>query len=156
MIEVNIPGRGDFKLEHLVLDVNGTLCTDGRLLDGVAPRLAALKNRLTPHLLTADTYGRQDQIDRLLDLKAVRLRPGDEARQKADYVRGLGAAQVMALGQGANDAEMLKAAALGVAVLGDEGLAIEALLQADLLMPSICAALELLEAPTRLVATLRR
>lgn len=35
MIEINIPGRAAYQLEHLVCDVNGTLALDGVLLDGV-------------------------------------------------------------------------------------------------------------------------
>ena len=59
----------------------------------------------------------------MLGLKAIRMQPGDEAQQKAAYVQRLGAETVMAIGQGANDAEMLRAAAIGVAILSDEGLA---------------------------------
>ena len=77
MIELDIPGRGNFKLEHLVLDVNGTIAKDGRLLDKVAKPLVALKDRLTLHLLTADTYGKQDNLDLMLGMKAVRIQPGD-------------------------------------------------------------------------------
>ena len=156
MIELTIPGRGILQLEHLVCDVSGTLAKDGHLLDKVARLVAALKDRLTVHLLTADTYGRQAAIDLQLGLRAVRLQPGGEAEQKADYVRTLGAEHVIAIGQGANDAAMLKTAAIGIAVLGDEGLAVEALVNADLVAASIYDALNLLEFPTRLVATLRR
>jgi soluble P-type ATPase len=156
MIELNVPGRGSLKLEHLVLDVNGTLARDGHLLDNVARPLAALTDRLSLHLLTADTYGRQASIDLILGTHAVRLQPGDEAGQKGDYVRALGAESVVAIGQGANDAGMLKAAGLGIAVLSDEGLAVEALVNADIVMPDIHGALALLEFPTRIVATLRR
>ena len=70
-------------------------------------------------------------------------------------MRGLGAETVIAVGQGANDAGMLKAAAIGIAVLSEEGLAASALLAADLVLPTIHDALNLLEFPTRLVATLR-
>ena len=156
MIQLEIPGRGTLRINHLVLDVNGTIAKDGRLLDKVAKPLAALRDRVTIHLLTADTYGRQDNIDLMLGLKAIRIQPGDEARQKAEYVQRLGAGSVLAIGQGANDAEMLAAAGIGVAVLGDEGLAITALHSADLLMATIYDALSLLEYPTRLIATLRR
>ena len=76
--------------------------------------------------------------------------------QKADFVRQLGAEHVVAIGQGANDAGMLKAAGLGIAVLGEEGLAIEALTSAHVLARDIYEALNLLEFPARLVATLRR
>lgn len=156
MIELDIPGRGKFKLEHLVLDVNGTIAKDGRLLDKVAKPLAALKDRLAVHLLTADTYGKQENIDLMLGMKALRVNPGNEAGQKGDYVRMLGAESVVAVGQGANDAEMLKAAAIGIAVLGDEGLAREAALNCDVMVHSIYEAINLLEFPTRLVATLRK
>lgn len=156
MIELNIPGRGTLQLEHLVCDVNGTLARDGRLLDKLARPLTALRDRLALHLLTADTYGRQAAIDQMLGTQAVRLQPGDEAGQKAAYVRALGAEKVVAIGQGANDAGMLKAAAIGIAVLSEEGLAVEALVNADVVMADIFAALNLLEFPTRLVATLRR
>ena len=156
MIELNIPGRGEIQLEHLVLDVNGTLAVDGQLMEGMSRLLKGLSDRLTIHLLTADTHGRQQVIDQQLGLKAVRLQPGNEAGQKAAYVCQLGAAQVVAVGQGANDAGMLAAAALGICLFSLEGTAIETLLQADLVVQSIYAALELLENPLRIVATLRK
>ncbi len=156
MIELDIPGRGQYQITDVVFDVNGTLAKDGRLLDRIAKLLAALREQAMVHLLTANTYLRQDNIDLQLGLQSVRLTPGDEARQKAEFVRRLGAEHVIAIGQGANDADMLKAAAIGIAVLGDEGLALEAALGADVVAASIYQAFDLLQFPTRLVATLRR
>jgi P-type E1-E2 ATPase len=156
MIELNIPGRGVIQLEHLVSDVNGTLAVDGRLTDGVARSLLSLHDRLTIHLLTADTHGRQATIDDQLGLRAVRIPPGDEARAKAEYVERLGSERVVAVGQGANDAGMLRQAAVGICVLSTEGAAVDALNAADLLAPDILSALALLENPLRLVASLRR
>ncbi len=156
MIELTIPGRGDLKIEHLVMDVNGTLAVDGVLLEGVAKRVGGLRDRLNIHLLTADTHGRQAIIDLLLNLTATRISGGREAEQKAEYVRNLGAAGVVAIGQGANDALMLREAALGICVLSAEGLAIETLTAADLLMPDILSALDLFEKPLRLIASLRK
>ncbi|MGE5221865.1 MAG: HAD family hydrolase [Omnitrophica WOR_2 bacterium] len=156
MIEMNIPGRGTIQLEHLVSDVNGTLAVDGQLLEGVSRSLNLLRDRLEIHLLTADTHGRQEIIDRQLNLHAVRIRPGNEAEQKAEYVRQLGAQHVAAIGQGANDACMLKEAALGICILSQEGTALETFLAADLLLPNIGAALELFEKPLRIVASLRK
>ncbi|MCK4898337.1 MAG: hypothetical protein KAS38_06155, partial [Anaerolineales bacterium] len=118
--------------------------------------LANLRDRLQVHLLTADTFGRQHLIDKQLGLDAVRVQPGEEAAQKAEYVEHLGAAGVVAIGQGANDAAMLKASGLGICVLSKEGAAIETLMAADLLAPDIFSALELLEKPLRIVASLRR
>ena len=155
MIELNIPGREKIQLEHLVCDVNGTLAIDGQLQDGVARQIRELRDRLTIHLLTADTHGKQYIIDGQLNLQAVRVGPGNEAWQKAEYVNKLGADHVVAVGQGANDAAMLKAAALGICVLSKEGVAVETLLSADLFAPDICTALELIEKPLRIVASLR-
>jgi len=155
-VELNIPGRGPLRFEHLVLDVNGTLAVDGQLIDGVPRQLAELRGQLTIHLLTADTFGRQAEIDQVLSLTAVRLRPGGEPQQKADFVTALGAQRVVSIGQGANDAAMLKEAALGICVLSQEGAAMETLLAADLVAPDIFAALELLEKPLRIVASLRK
>ncbi len=156
MIELNIPGRGTYQLEHLVSDVNGTLALDGHLLDGLVRHLSALRDRLKVHLITADTHGRQGIIDNQLNLQAIRLHPGDEAEQKAQYVGNLGADHVVAIGQGANDARMLATAALGICVLSREGVAMETLLAADLVVPDVFAALELLEKPLRIVASLRK
>ncbi len=156
MIELKIPGRGTLQIEHLVSDVNGTLAVDGILLEGLPRVLNSLRDRLNLHLLTADTHGRQERIDFQLGLKATRIRPGDEAQQKAEYVNRLGAERVLAIGQGANDAEMLKAAGLGVCVLSKEGTALATLMAADLVMPDIFSALELIEKPLRIVASLRK
>lgn len=156
MIELNIPGRGNLRLQHLVTDVNGTLAVDGQLLDGLSKRISGLRDRLTIHLMTADTHGRQAVIDQQLNLTAVRTRPGNEAGQKAEYVNSLGAETVVAIGQGANDAGMLKAAALGICVMSKEGAATEALMAADLVVPDIFTALDLLEKPLRIVASLRK
>ena len=156
MLELTIPGRGELRIKHLVTDVNGTLALDGILSDGLAKRIGALCDRLQIHLLTADTHGKQSVIDRQLNLTAVRIAGGNEAEQKADYVRNLGADSVVAIGQGANDAAMLQAASLGICVMSQEGVAVETLLAADLLVPDIFAALDLLDHPLRLIASLRK
>lgn len=156
MIELNIPGRGTLQLEHLVCDVNGTLAVDGQLLDGIPRALASLRDRLSIHLVTADIHGRQANIDRQLGLRAVCITPGDEGVQKANFIRQLGAQNVVAVGQGANDAGMLKEAAIGICVLSTEGTALATMLAADILVKDIFAALDLLENPLRIVSTLRQ
>ena len=156
MIELTIPGRGLLRIQHLVTDVNGTLAVDGVLIDGLTKRINSLRDRLEIHMLTADTHGRQASIDEQLNLKATRVKPGNEAGAKAEFVRQLGAETVVAIGQGANDSEMLKAAALGICVMSLEGLAVETLVSADILVPNIFAAFDLLDKPLRIVASLRK
>lgn len=154
MIEIEIPGRGKFQLQHAVFDVNGTLATDGRLIEDVKPVLDVLRRRLTVHMLTADTHGKQREINRVLGFEATIITEG--AAQKAEFVRGLGAEKVAVIGNGANDAAMFEAAALAIAVLGEEGLAVDALLKADALVRHIHDAIDMLLSPDRIRATLRR
>jgi P-type E1-E2 ATPase len=156
MIELNIPGRGRLQLEHLVCDVNGTLALDGTLPVGMVRTLNALKDRLMIHIISADTLGNLQSVERQLKIHAIRINPQEEAEQKAAYVRELGAEQVAAIGQGANDAQMLKEAAIGICVLSLEGTAIETLMSADLVMPGIFEALELFDKPLRMVSSLRK
>ena len=157
MLEIAVPGWRTLRLDYLVLDVNGTLTGDGELLPGVAERIDPLRSTLDVRMLSADTFGQLDAVAARLGVAGQRLVPGEpEAGQKARLVGRLGPSRVVAIGNGANDAAMLNEAALGIAVLGPEGLAVLALLEADVLVGSITDALDLLLRPTRLVATLRR
>ncbi|HHJ06252.1 MAG TPA: ATPase P, partial [Anaerolineae bacterium] len=70
-------------------------------------------------------------------------------------VAELGPERVVAIGNGANDAAMLRRAALGIAVLGGEGTALSCLTAADVLASDINTALDLQLNPRRLLATLR-
>jgi P-type E1-E2 ATPase len=158
MIALDIPGRGSMRWEHLVLDLNGTLALDGSLIEGVAERTAILALNLRIHLLTADTHGTGQGIAGRLGVPCHQLAalPGESERMsKQRFVEGLGADRVVAIGNGANDAGMLEAASLGIAVLGAEGAAVGALVAADVVAPSVADALDLLLHPQRLLATLR-
>jgi soluble P-type ATPase len=154
MIAITIPGHKQLRLDHAVFDVNGTLAMDGELLPGVELLLDQLGQQVQIHLLTADTHGKQAAIDAQLGLKAQIITRG--AAQKADYVRELGAAKVVAIGNGANDVKMCEIAGLSIAIMGPEGVAGELVRTADVLVRSIDDALELLLHPQRVRATLRR
>lgn len=157
MIELEVPGWRSLRLRHLVLDVNGTLTCDGEPVRGVPARIKRLKPLLDLHLVSADTFGRLDEFASALGVSATRLAAGEDGQvQKAQFVRALGAGQVAAIGNGVNDARMLREAALGIVILGPEGAALEALLAADVVVGSPLVALDLLLNPRRLVATLRR
>ncbi len=155
MVEIVIPSRGALLLEHLVLDLNGTVALDGSLLPSVKESIAQLGQHLAIHLVSADTRGTLGAIAADLAASAHPVEPGDEARQKAALVERLKAERVVAVGNGANDALMLVRAALGIAVLGAEGLALSCAQAADVLVPDIGTALAMLLSPQRLVATLR-
>jgi P-type E1-E2 ATPase len=156
MIEIIIPGANRLQLQHLVLDVNGTIAKDGQLIEGVAELLHELRTKIDLHLVTADTHGRQEAIDRSLQLAAIRIPLQNQAQAKLRCIEQLGAEGVAAIGNGANDAAMLEHAALGILVVGPEGAAVQSLLKARVVVSDIRAALELLLFPKRLIATLRQ
>jgi soluble P-type ATPase len=152
MIRIDIPERGIIELEHAVFDINGTLAVDGMPFPGVKDRLQSLAELLTLHALTAGTHGNLTALEQELGLPLQIIGSGDE---KTRYVQQLGAAQVAAFGNGMNDVGMLRAAALGIAVLSGEGVATSALQAADILALGPVEAIDLLLHPKRLVATLR-
>lgn len=155
MIEVNIPGYRKFQLEHLVLDYNGTIAFDGALIDGVKECLAELSQMLTVHVITADTFGSVKQALEDIDCKLAEIPLDHQDMAKLEYVKTLGREQTVSMGNGVNDRLMLKASALGVAVIQREGAASETLASADVVCTDILSALSLLIQPLRLTATLR-
>ena len=156
MIKFEIPGEGSLVIEHVIFDVNGTLALDGIILPGVKDLLKTLNDQVKIHLLTADTHGKQNEIDQQLGLTAIRVNKGNEAQQKAEYLIHLGRNQSAAIGQGANDSLMLKEAVIGICLLSQEGTSLDTMLAADIIVPDIIAAINLILNPTRLIASLRK
>jgi P-type E1-E2 ATPase len=156
MIELDVPGARRIVVQHLVLDVNGTIACDGALLDGVMERLERLREFVTVTAITADTHGMAAALREEAGLEVLVIARGDEGGQKLDFVRGLGAEAVVAIGNGANDAEMLEASAIGICVIGREGAATAAARAADVVVTNVVDGLDLLLRPRRLIATLRR
>lgn len=156
MIVVAVPGDPPLEIEHVVLDYNGTLACDGMLLSGVRQRMVALAKVAAVHVITADTFGSASAALPGLDLQLTVLPPGPQAVAKGDYVRRCDAERSAAIGNGRNDLEMLRIAALSIAVLGEEGTAAAAVGVARIVARDIRIALDLLLHPQRLVATLRR
>jgi len=154
-MRVAVPGRGTYEIETMVLDMNGTIGVDGELLKGVEERLALLRTKVQVVIITADTHGGAQSLKQRLGLKIIVLEEGDEDSQKLELVRQLGAERSFAIGNGSNDALMLKESAIGVCVIGKEGASTAALLNADIVVKDVRDALDLLLKPRRLVASLR-
>jgi P-type E1-E2 ATPase len=155
VITIDIPGFGELALAHLVLDYNGTLALDGRLLPGVADALRDLAPSLRIHVVTGDTFGLARAELEGLPVEILVIAAEGQVEAKLRYVSGLGANTVVAIGNGRNDRGMLHAASLGIALVQREAAAAETLASADLVCTSILDALDLLRNPRRVVATLR-
>jgi len=151
-IHVEIPGSETLMLKQLVLDFSGTLSCDGVLMPGVAERLKALAKELSITVLTADTFG---TAARQLDGLPVTLHHIETGRDKADFIAGLNRRETAAVGNGRNDVEMIRSAALGIAVIQPEGCAGELIAAARIVCSDILAALDLMLKPLRIKASLR-
>ena len=156
MMKVVIPGYGDFFFRHLVLDYNGTIACDGELIEGIGEMLVTLSAELEIHVVTADTHGSAASKLEGLPSKFHRIDNKDQEEKKKQYISDLGCETVIAVGNGKNDTAMLREAALGVAVMQEEGCCASALLAADMVCRDIRSALNLLIKPTRLIAGLRK
>jgi soluble P-type ATPase len=155
MLAISIPGFRNLQLEYLVLDYNGTLACDGVLIKGVRERLERLAQDLHIHVVTADTFGkaRAELAGISCQLEVLSVSSQDQAKRV--YVQRLGCERVVAIGNGRNDRLMLWASALGITITQQEGAAAGTLTAADVVVPTITDALDLLRNPLRLIATLR-
>lgn len=156
MTEIAIPGYKKVEISDLVLDYNGTLACDGRLLPGVKECLKALAETVRIHVLTADTFGKAaSQFESLPITLSVLPKTDHEDMGKLEYVKRLGCEHTVCIGNGRNDHLMLRESVLGIAVILEEGASVKTLIAADVVFTNITSALESLMNPLRLTATLR-
>ncbi|MDR1487300.1 MAG: ATPase P [Deltaproteobacteria bacterium] len=156
MLQIDVPGQSQaLVLEHLILDYNGTMAVDGVLNQDIRPALNSLAQKLTIHVVTADTFGAAEANLSGLDVKFVKLTNRRQAEAKLDYLIALGAQKSVCIGNGRNDRLMIKTARLGIAVIGPEGACGKSVSNADVVVSDIASALNLLLNPLRLTATLR-
>jgi soluble P-type ATPase len=156
MLPIRIPGKTDYAVEFLVLDMNGTLSTDGRISARVRDKINLLAKRLKVYILTADTRGDARQRLGRANAELVMIDEEDGALQKKRFLDKLGAKKTIAVGNGYNDHLMVAHAALGIAVIGREGAAKETIGSADVIVNEMLDALDLILKPLRHQATLRK
>ena len=156
MLDINIPGCKSLKVEKIVFDLNGTLACDGELIAGVKEGINRLAEEFEIYVLTADTLGNAENLLKDLNIELVIIEGNDGSKFKADFVEKLGRKRVIAVGNGNNDAQMLKNAELGIAVIGPEGTARGALMGAELISREINDVFDLISNPERIRATLRK
>ncbi len=143
-------------IQYIVCDYNGTLAVDGSLKESVAPLFNALSVKgYQIFVITADTHGDAQKNLSGLPCKVEILSSAQHDEEKRDFITKLGSDKCIAFGNGRNDRLMLKEAALGIAVLQEEGLHVETLNAADIVVKDISDGLNLLLNPKRLIATLR-
>ncbi len=151
MYTIDIPGRGELQLSHAVLDFNGTLADGGELLPDLGPLLFRVSSLLSCIILSADSFG---SVHNALQAVPVHVEVVKTGKDKALFIEQM-AGGVVAVGNGWNDYEMFTRADLSIVTAGPEGAAAKALQVADIFVPNIYVALDLLLNPKKIIATLR-
>lgn len=154
MISIQIPGREELSLRHLILDYNGTIAEDGNLIAGIGPRLEELSRFLSISVITADTHGTAARHCAGLPVQVLTFPTTEVGAIKAEQARKLSGG-VVCIGNGFNDMAMSDVCDLSVCVIGREGCCAALLLHTDVVVTSILDALDLLLKTDRLRATLR-
>ncbi|MEW6375211.1 MAG: HAD family hydrolase [Thermodesulfobacteriota bacterium] len=142
-------------IENIVLDLNGTIATDGKIPSGVKEKINVLSGKAKIYILTADTQGTASEEIQTMNVGLVKMPEERSKKGKLEFLKTLNLEGTVAIGNGNNDRLILKEAALGIAVLGDEGLSVSAMKNADIIIKNISDALDLFLRPKRLIATLR-
>ena len=155
MISIVIPGWGNIEIENIVLDLNGTIATDGKIPLDVREKINLLSEKVTIYILTADTQGTAEEEVRGMNADMIKIAEEDSKNRKFEFLKTFDFEKTVAIGNGNNDQLILKEAALGIAVLGEEGMSVLAMKNADIIVKNISDALDLLLKPKRLMATLR-
>jgi len=153
-LEVNVPGQGLLKLETIVLDLNGTLAVHGKVVEGAPERIAKLKEKGYKIILfSGDTRGNAQKLADGLGIEFIRAGTDDE---KLREIEKLNPETCVAIGNGLIDLKKIQKAKLAIVTLQAEGVHTKTLMEADIIVPTINDALDLLIDENNLVATLRR
>lgn len=148
----SIPGQQPFDIKTVILDLNGTIAIDGKLIPGVKERLAELRNVYRLVLFTGDTQGNGKAIADELELE---MRKTPDARAKADEAKTLEPETCATIGNGRIDLELFRTVRLRLAVIQQEGAHGPLLLESDAVFTSVLDAIDFLLQKNRHVATLR-
>ena len=150
-----IPDRKPFEIKNVLLDFNGTMAIDGKLIAGVGTIINELAASINFYVITADTFGSVEKELSKVNCRVVIIAKDNQDVSKRDYLLTLGKEKTMCVGNGQNDALMLKEAVIGIALIQDEGVCVDSLLAADVACKSILDVFDFFKSPDRIKATLR-
>lgn len=155
-MKIEIPNYGTYNIKKIAFDFNGTLATGGEVPKKIIKKLESLSINFDVYILTADTFGTVREMVNDLAVEVAIIEGDDGTGFKRDFVHKIGSDETIAIGNGNNDRLMVEIAAIGIALIGNEGAAIDTILNSDLVLSNICDVFALLEEPAKLIATLRK
>ena len=157
MRTINIPNYGEITIKNVLFDMNGTIQFEGKISEKLHEKFDILKKFYNVYLISSDTRGNLEDIAKKLDVNYITINsdkiPHEEAKCKV--LMTLGEDVTVAVGNGNNDALMLKKALLGLAIIGKEGATTKCVLNSDVLFPDPISAINFLLDDKIMIATLR-
>ncbi|MBU1193233.1 MAG: ATPase P [Proteobacteria bacterium] len=154
-MKIEIPGRKSIEIKNIVFDYNGTIAIDGKLIKGVSDNMNALADCFDFYVITADTFGSVEKELKDTNCNVIKILESAQDVSKLNFVKGLGPDITLAAGNGRNDSLMLKAAAVGIGILQEEGICTETVFNSDILLKSVLDVFKYLRDAKGLIATLR-
>ncbi len=155
MLKYEVPGRNDIEIENIVLDYNGTIAVDGKILEGVKELLLEVEKHVNLYILTADTYGTVAKECSDINGEVLTFPKENAGESKKHIVKKLGGEKTLCVGNGFNDIPMFKEAILSIAVIEGEGASGKLLTYSDIVVRTIIEALEIILNENKIKATLR-
>ncbi|MHA1803610.1 MAG: HAD family hydrolase [Promethearchaeota archaeon] len=154
----SIPNFKTLTIENILFDLNGTIQFSGEISLELIEKMQELKKFYNVFVISADTRGNLKNLAEKMNVDYIKIAMSNdltEAEAKNRELEKLGEDKTAAIGNGNNDALMLKNAALGIAILGKEGLSVQSLLNCDVVLPDPISAMNFLLDEQTLIATLR-
>jgi soluble P-type ATPase len=157
MKEIDIPNYGKLIIKNVIFDLNGTIQFKGKISEAVVNKFEQLKEIYNVYLLSADIRGNLKELAEKLNVSYIKIIPKEitEAEAKNNELLKLNKDETIAVGNGNNDALMLKNAVIGITVLGEEGATVKSILNSDVVVPNPISALDFLLDEKIMSGTLR-
>lgn len=157
MRKIIIPYHGEITIKNVIFDINGTIQFKGQISEELVQKFEELKKFYNIFLVSSDTRGNLKNIAKKLgvNFKKVNTQGINDAEAKNNELKKLGKEVTVAVGNGNNDALMLKNAILGIAILGSEGASTRSILNSDVVFTDVINAIEFLLDEKTMISTLR-
>lgn len=157
MKKISIPKFGTFNIENIVFDVNGTIQFQGQITKQIIIKIRELKKIYNIYLISSDTRGNLKDIAKKLEVNYIKIKTDNisDAEAKNIELVKLGKERTVTIGNGNNDALMLKNAFLGILIMGSEGASGKSLMNADVIFTNPVEAIDFLLDDKAMIATLR-
>ncbi|MHA1488939.1 MAG: HAD family hydrolase [Promethearchaeota archaeon] len=157
MRKITIPYHGEITIKNVIFDINGTIQFKGQISEELVQKFDELKKSYNILLVSSDTRGNLKNIAKKLgvNFKKVNTQGINDAEAKNNELIKLGKEVTVAIGNGNNDALMLKNAILGIAILGSEGASTRSILNSDVVFTDVINAIEFLLDEKTMISTLR-